>query len=421
MFSFFRSGSNNNNKRTSSLKLTFETQKTGELDSLNNFIKDFKYDKMVFTDYDSYSKNLNDIMSNQSQNKLYQTELDYLYKAKLKSLNKEPKPNESNVNKMKEAGKIFGANKTFFDPTAAGQNVVLLSNNLKIESLNSFVSIMANNCVFSGKWCYEVTLLTNGLMQIGFCQVITQFTRHAGVGDDITSYGFDGYRKCKWNGEKKEFGKIWDVGDVLGVCIDMDNKIIEYFLNGEYIGTAFNNIPKGENVAFFPGVSLSRGESCLFNFGQLPFKYSYKNYKSFDIPMSKVNGTDQIVSNLLKFWKNNILPLLSSKKISNYQDLLLSSDIFNFVSQNITDPFIFNEVIIPFLLDIMNNEKEKKFCIDKFITSILNLITDHEVQKNVGFFIFEQLSVSILEKGLRMGHHIKGNINNDLYLKKKTK
>jgi hypothetical protein len=419
MFSFFRSGSNNNNKRTSSLKLTFETQKTGELDSLNNFIKDFKYDKMVFTDYDSYSKNLNDIMSNQSQNKLYQTELDYLYKAKLKSLNKEPKPNESNVNKMKEAGKIFGGNKTFFDPTAAGQNVVLLSNNLKIESLNSFVSIMANNCVFSGKWCYEVTLLTNGLMQIGFCQVITQFTRHAGVGDDITSYGFDGYRKCKWNGEKKEFGKIWDVGDVLGVCIDMDNKIIEYFLNGEYIGTAFNNIPKGENVAFFPGVSLSRGESCLFNFGQLPFKYSYKNYKSFDIPMSKVNGTDQIVSNLLKFWKNNILPLLSSKKISNYQDLLLSSDIFNFVSQNITDPFIFNEVIIPFLLDIMNNEKEKKFCIDKFITSILNLITDHEVQKNVGFFIFEQLSVSILEKGLRMGHHIKGNINNDLYLKKK--
>ena len=408
----------NNKKTTSSLKLTFDSEKTGELDSLDNFIKNFKYDKMVFTNYDSYIKNLSTLMSNQSQNKTYQSELDYLYATKLKSTNKETKINETNINKMKEAGKIFASNKTFFDSVADRQNIITSDNNLKVESLNSFASIMANNCVINGKWCYEVTLLTNGLMQIGFCQMTTHFSRHGGVGDDITSYAFDGYRKSKWNGEKKEFGKIWDIGDVLGVCIDMDSKIIEYYLNGEHLGTAFNNIPRGENIAFFPGISLSRGESCIFNFGQTPFKYPYKNYKGFDTPMSKINGNDQIISNLLKLWKINILPLLSSSKLSNYQNLLLSSDIFNMVSQNITDPYIFHTVIIPFLLDLIINEKDKQYCIDKFITSILKLFSDHETQVHAGYFIFEQLSLIILEKGLRLGHHVKGNMTNDLYLKK---
>ena len=413
------SGKDSNNiKTTSSLKLTFESQKTGELDSLDNFIKDFKYDKMVFTNYDSYIKNLSTLMSNQTQNKSYQSELDYLYATKLKSINKEAKINETNINKMKEAGKIFASNKTFFDSVADRQNIMTSGNNLKVEALNSFASIMANNCVINGKWCYEVTLLTNGLMQIGFCQMTTHFSRHGGVGDDITSYAFDGYRKSKWNGEKKEFGKIWDIGDVLGVCIDMDNKIIEYYLNGEHLGTAFNNVPRGENIAFFPGISLSRGESCIFNFGQTPFKYPYKNYKGFDTPMSKINGTAQIISNLLKLWKINILPLLFSSKLSNYQNLLLSSDIFNMVSEKITDPYIFHTVIIPFLLDLIINEKDKKFCIDTFITSILKLFSDHETQVHAGYFIFEQLSIIILETGLRMGHHIKGNMTNDLYLKK---
>ena len=42
-----------------------------------------------------------------------------------------------------------------------------------------------------------------------------------------------------------------------------------------------------------------------------------------------------------------------------------------------------------------------------FILSLLSL-----------YFIFEQLSLIILEKGLRLGHHVKGNMTNDLYLKK---
>ena len=419
---------NNNNNNPSSkpslLKLKYESNPTGELDSLNNFIKNFKHGKMIFKDYDDYISILNFIMSktNQIEKKIYENELDYLYEKKLKSLKKEIKQNESNINKMKEIGKIFISKQTFFDPNNVGQNALLLSNNLKVESLNSFFSLMSNNCITNGKWFYEVTLLSNGLMQIGFCQLITPFSRHGGVGDDLTSFAYDGYRKVKWNKDRKEYGKVWDIGDVVGVCIDMDKKLIEFFLNGQPLGIAFNNIPKGENVAFFPAISLARGESVLFNFGQLPFKYEkeYKNYNKFDCPMSKINGIDIVISDLLKLWKNNILPLLLDSKISEYQNLLLSSNIFDLISNYITDTYIFHEVIIPFLNDIIKTKEEElknqsqeeqqkiiQKIINIFISSILNNFNAHEAQKNVGYFIFENLSVKILETSLRFGHYCK--------------
>jgi hypothetical protein len=100
------------------------------------------------------------------------------------------------------------------------------------------------------------------------------------------------------------------------------------------------------------------------------------------------------------------LPLISSNKISKFQNLLLTFDIFNFVSQHICDSYIFQEIIIPFLIDLMNSkkdEKDKNNLVDIFITSVLKIFSDHEVQKEVGYYIFEHLSIVILEKSLRMG------------------
>ena len=312
---------------------------------------------------------------------------------------------------MKVVGKIYTSNQTCFEVNEAGRNNFNIKfNKLKIEAksnYNSFLSLMANNCVISGKWCYEVTLLTNGLFQIGFCQLNTPFSRHMGVGDDKSSYGFDGYRKVSWNGEKKLYGKFWDIGDVVGVCIDFDKRSIEYFLNGEPLGVAFNNIPKGENIAYFPALSLMRGEACIFNFGQLPFKYEYKNYQSFDTPMSKVNGIDSIISELLQIWGKNILPLIESSKLSDYQILLLNSDIFNLLSQYVNDIYIFNQVIIPFLIELKTGKlssfpENNNYSFSQFIISILDFIIDKEKQKNSAFQIYENLSIEILENALRM-------------------
>ena len=417
-FSFFRkesnknSDNNNNNNQASNqppLKLEYQTETTGEQDSLNSLIKQFNIDKKQLSSYDDYYNLQNEIITrkNDDQREFYQNELDYLYNLKTK---KDPKTEKNNIEKMKAVGKIYTSNSTFFDINDVGRNNAKISfNNLKIESLNYFLSIMANNCVISGKWCYEVTLLTNGLMQIGFCQLNSHFTRHSGVGDDKTSYAYDGHRKLSWNADRKMYGKFWDCGDVVGVCIDLDKKIIEYFLNGTSLGTAFYNILKGENIAYFPAISMHRGEACIFNFGQMPFKHEYKGYQSFDTPISKINKVDVIISDLLKIWVKNILPLLASSKISEYQILLLSSDIFYLISQYNNDLYVFQNSILPFLIELTDSSTSsdnKNYSFNKFILSILETTNDNEAQKNIGYQLYEYISIEILENALRMGNFI---------------
>ena len=65
---------------------------------------------MIFTTYDEYLKIQAFLISKNSknQNKKYQNELDYLYQTKLKT----PKQNETNINKMKEVGKIYKEKKS---------------------------------------------------------------------------------------------------------------------------------------------------------------------------------------------------------------------------------------------------------------------------------------------------------------------
>lgn len=77
---------------------------------------------------------------------------------------------------------------------------------LDIEAQSNFVSIRANTAVFKDCFYYEVTLMTDGLMQIGWCCRNTSFDSSNGVGDSQDSYSYDGYRVEKWNQEHSHFG-----------------------------------------------------------------------------------------------------------------------------------------------------------------------------------------------------------------------
>ena len=423
---------NNQNQQMpqeSSLKLKYTVDASGEIDQLNPLIKNFKSETTPYNTYDDFFESQKNLILTKNKEKrvFYKNELDYLFTKKVQALNKDPKLYKTDIDKMKLVGKIYTSYQTGFDINEIGRNNMAIKfNKLKIEciaNINTFQSIAANNCIISGKWCYEVTLLTNGLFQIGFCQLNTPFTRHNGVGDDKTSYAYDGWRKVSWNGEKKMYGKHWESGDVIGVCIDMDKKIIEYYLNGEPLGIAFNNISKGENIAYFPALSINKGESCIFNFGQLPFKYEYKNYQSFDTPISKINGIDTIMHDSLQMWGKNILPLLETGKLTEYQILLLNTDIFNLVKQYINDLYVFNKAILPFLIELKTGKlsslpENNNYSFSNFILTILDIIPDPEIQKNTGYQIFESISVEILETAMRMGIYIKSGeqtLQNKLY------
>lgn len=78
---------------------------------------------------------------------------------------------------------------------------------LTIESLANFSSCRATVCVYSGSWQYEVTVLTSGIQQLGWCTALCPFTAEEGVGDAPDSYAFDGKRLRKWSVKCLPYGK----------------------------------------------------------------------------------------------------------------------------------------------------------------------------------------------------------------------
>ena len=85
------------------------------------------------------------------------------------------------------------------DRARASGDVRVDASSTSAQSRANFSSLRANACVFEGKWSYEVTLGSSGIMQLGWCTARCPFTRENGVGDAPDSFAFDGHRVRKWN------------------------------------------------------------------------------------------------------------------------------------------------------------------------------------------------------------------------------
>ncbi|ESO90186.1 hypothetical protein LOTGIDRAFT_123762 [Lottia gigantea] len=124
--------------------------------------------------------------------------------------------------------------------------------------------------VTSGKWYYEMDVLTTGYMKIGWAKRSAQSGDELGL--DGKSYVFDGYLARKWNQGSDAYGKIWQVGDVIGCMLDLHDKTISFSLNGELMmdslgqEIAFRDIDPAEG--FVPAMTLGAHQSGRFNFGQ---------------------------------------------------------------------------------------------------------------------------------------------------------
>ena len=81
-----------------------------------------------------------------------------------------------------------------------------------------------------GRWYYEVTLLTGGLMQIGWAGPLFQCSpvRGQGVGDNQCSWAFDGFRQKRWCVSSASYGSRWRAGDVVGVLLDAGLKQMRF-------------------------------------------------------------------------------------------------------------------------------------------------------------------------------------------------
>ena len=77
----------------------------------------------------------------------------------------------------------------------------------------------------SGKWYYEVEILSPGSVSVGWA--ITDAAPDASLGGDESSWGYDGSLEEKINaGIRESYGKKWAVGDIVGVFLDTNDRTI---------------------------------------------------------------------------------------------------------------------------------------------------------------------------------------------------
>uniref|UniRef100_A0A3P8X582 Ring finger and SPRY domain containing 1 n=1 Tax=Cynoglossus semilaevis TaxID=244447 RepID=A0A3P8X582_CYNSE len=104
---------------------------------------------------------------------------------------------------------------------------------------SSFESVRCTFCVDSGVWYYEVTVITSGVMQIGWATKDSKFLNHEGygIGDDEYSCAYDGCRQLIWyNARSKPHSHpCWKEGDAIGFLLDLSKKQMIFYLNGHQL------------------------------------------------------------------------------------------------------------------------------------------------------------------------------------------
>ena len=144
------------------------------------------------------------------------TEIDHRYTLSCKKNHKEPNLKIQRLEKIQEIGKLYvDDNYTVFDFKKGTGSFILSNNNHNLTAVQAnFPSVMTlGSCVTKGKWCYEIQLISYLLRQIGWTTLHTKFSETIGLGDEPTSYGFDGYRRCSLNVNQVDFGELWDSGN----------------------------------------------------------------------------------------------------------------------------------------------------------------------------------------------------------------
>nr|CAB3265843.1 ryanodine receptor 3 [Phallusia mammillata] len=126
------------------------------------------------------------------------------------------------------------------------------------------------HAVSTNKWYFEFTVESQGDVRVGWAR--PDCSAWVDLGTDQRAYVFDGVNALKWHNGSENFGQRWNIGDVIGCLLDLNERTISFTLNGEILidrsgqEFAFSNLPPG--IFLVPAASLNTGQSALVNLGQ---------------------------------------------------------------------------------------------------------------------------------------------------------
>ncbi|KAI4471407.1 ran binding protein 9-related [Holotrichia oblita] len=163
---------------------------------------------------------------------------------------------------------VYGYN---LDPPTGEQHEALLAEASKLRQLSfRTYRVEKTYAVSSGKWYFEFEILTAGPMRVGWAKA--DCASGCMLGSDENTWAFDGYNEEKvYCNTAESFGKQWQVGDVVGVFLDLIDHTISFSLNGELLmdtlggETTFADV-QGEN--FVPAFTLGVGQKAKLTYGQ---------------------------------------------------------------------------------------------------------------------------------------------------------
>ena len=141
---------------------------------------------------------------------------------------------------------------------------------VRSDQPNEYPTVCSSFPVTQGVYYYEVTILTNGSITIGWATRETDF--NAGIGTDQFSIGLDGQSRVVASGQyQAQVDKSWKEGDVLGCLIDVPRKKFTFYLNGKKLEYRMAE-PHFSSQSYYAVARVSPHQQCYFNFGQAPFK-----------------------------------------------------------------------------------------------------------------------------------------------------
>ncbi|KAL1131126.1 hypothetical protein AAG570_012363 [Ranatra chinensis] len=140
----------------------------------------------------------------------------------------------------------------------------------------SFESVRCTFPVNEEIWYYEATLLSSGVMQIGWATRHSKFLNHEGygIGDDEYSVAYDGCRELLWHNARSQScpGGHWAAGDILGCLLNVPSQLMVFYINGKPVSQT-DIMFKFAVSDIFAAASFMSFQQCRFNFGSKPFRF----------------------------------------------------------------------------------------------------------------------------------------------------
>ncbi|CAB3362502.1 Hypothetical predicted protein [Cloeon dipterum] len=163
---------------------------------------------------------------------------------------------------------VYGYN---LEPPTGEANEALLAEAARSRRIEfRTYRVEKNYAVTSGKWYFEFEVLTTGPMRVGWARA--DCPPGCQLGSDEYSWAFDGYNVTKAHlGTHESFGKKYQVGDVVGVMLDLHDRTISFSLNGELLMDALGGETSFADVqgdSFVPAFTLGVGQRAKLTYGQ---------------------------------------------------------------------------------------------------------------------------------------------------------